>query len=138
MSDHPVVMQTAIDALDVRRLAEFYRVLLGASYRPGDEPPAEGPDDEDWLVLVDDAGHRVLAFAEVVTLARPTWPEAGVDQQMHLDLRVPTREALEQQRARAEELGATLLRDRTDDEAEPLYVLADPEGHPFCLLVSAG
>jgi cytidine deaminase len=23
----------------------------------------------------------------------------------------------------------------TDDEGEPLYVLADPAGHPFCLLV---
>ena len=38
-------------------------------------------------------------------------------------------------RARAEELGAELLLDRTDDEDEPLYVLADPSGHPFCLLV---
>jgi hypothetical protein len=25
--------------------------------------------------------------------------------------------------------------DRTDDDDEPLYVLADPSGHPFCLFV---
>ena len=28
-----------------------------------------------------------------------------------------------------------ILLDRTDDEDEALYVLADPSGHPFCLLV---
>ena len=42
-------------------------------------------------------------------------------------------EDLERQRARAEALGARLLLDRTDDPDEPLYVLADPSGHPFCL-----
>ena len=36
---------------------------------------------------------------------------------------------------RAEALGATLLLDRTADEDEPLYVLADPSGHPFCIFV---
>jgi hypothetical protein len=34
-------------------------------------------------------------------------------------------------------LGATLLYYRTDDQDEPLYVLADPAGHPFCLLVGS-
>ena len=37
-----------------------------------------------------------------------------------------------------DELGATLLYDRSDDDGEPLYVLADPAGHPFCLLLSPG
>lgn len=46
--------------------------------------------------------------------------------------------AAEAERQRAEELGATLLYDRTDDDGEPLYVLADPAGHPFCLLVGSG
>jgi hypothetical protein len=57
---------------------------------------------------------------------------------MHLDFRVPTAEELERHRRRAEELGAVVLLDRTADEGEPLYVLADPAGHPFCILVSAG
>jgi hypothetical protein len=26
-----------------------------------------------------------------------------------------------------------LVLDRTDDPDEPLYVLADPAGHPFCI-----
>ena len=28
-----------------------------------------------------------------------------------------------------------LLHDRSADPGEPSYVLADPAGHPFCLLV---
>ena len=132
MSGFPELMHTALDAIDVRGLAEFYRVLLGVRYRPGDEPPADG---EDWLVLVDADGGRVLAFQEVPTLDRPTWPTHDVPKQMHLDFRVPTLAELERHRVRAEQLGATLLLDRTDDPDEALYVLADPAGHPFCILV---
>jgi hypothetical protein len=57
---------------------------------------------------------------------------------MHHDFRVSSIAELERQRQRAEDLGATLLYDRSHDEDEPLYVLADPTGHPFCILVSAG
>jgi hypothetical protein len=28
-----------------------------------------------------------------------------------------------------------VLLDRFDDEDEPLYVFADPSGHPFCIFV---
>ena len=139
MDTYPVLMHTAIDATDVRALAEFYRELLGVRYRPGDEPPADGSaDDEDWLVLVDAGGRRVLAFQQVAELARSTWPSDEVPKQLHVDFRVPTIEALESNRGRAEELGATLLLDRSDEPGEPLYVFADPAGHPFCILVSAG
>ena len=137
MSAYPVLMHTALDTTDCRGLAEFYRQFLGLRYRPGDEVPAGGGDDSDWLVLLDSAGHRVLAFAEVPALARPTWPANDVPKQMHHDFRVPSIEELRRHRQRAEELGATLLSDRSDDEDEPLYVLADPAGHPFCILVSS-
>jgi len=139
MSDYPVLMHTALDATNCRALAEFYRQFLGLRYRPGDEIPAEGRDDDaDWLVLVDQQGRRVLAFQRVPALSRPTWPEHDVPKQMHHDFRVPSIADLERQRQRAEELGATLLYDRTADDSEPLYVLADPAGHPFCILVSSG
>ena len=136
MPGFPELMHTALDATDVRGLAEFYRELLGMRYRPGDEPPTDGSaDDEDWLVLVDADGSRVLAFQEVPTLDRPTWPSHDVPKQMHLDFRVPTVAELQRHRERAQRLGATVLLDRTDDPDEPLYVLADPAGHPFCILV---
>ena len=137
MAAYPELMHTALDATDVRALAEFYRELLGLSYRPGDEPPADGTDDADWLVLVDGSGARVLAFQQVPTLARATWPAHDVPKQMHLDFRVPSTDELERHRRRAEALGAGLALDRTDDPGEPLYVLTDPAGHPFCLLVSS-
>jgi catechol 2,3-dioxygenase-like lactoylglutathione lyase family enzyme len=139
MSGYPVLMHTALDTTDVRGLAEFYRQFLGLRYRAGDELRAgRTEDDPDWLVLVGPTGHRVLAFQQVPTLARPTWPAHDVPKQMHHDFRVPSIEDLQRQRQRAEELGATLLYDRADDDDEPLYVLADPAGHPFCILVHSG
>ena len=136
MPAFPELMHTAIDALDCRGLAEFYREFLGLHYRPGDEVPTDGSDDDaDWLVLLDAEGNRVFAIQQVPTLARPTWPTQDVPKQMHHDFRVPSIEELERQRRRAEGLGATLLYDRTDDPDEALYVLADPAGHPFCILV---
>jgi len=138
LAGYPVLMHTALDATDVRGLAEFYRELLGLQYRPGDQPPTDGSaDDEDWLVLVDDGGKRVLAFQQVRNLARATWPSDDVPKQMHLDFRVPSVDELERHQRRAEELGAVLLLDRSEDAGEPLYVLADPAGHPFCILVGS-
>ena len=136
MTDYPQLLHTVLDTTDVRGLAEFYRGLLGLQYRPGDEPPAHGgPDDADWLVLTTSDGTRVLAFQLVETLTRTTWPDDEVPMQLHLDLTVPDAEALERHRRRAEDLGAELLVDRTDDPDEPLYVFADPAGHPFCIFV---
>lgn len=136
MSGYPVLLHTAIDARDCRGLAEFYRLLLGLRYRPGDEPPTDGSeDDADWLVMVDSDGHRVLTVQEKTDTTPPTWPSEQVPMQMHMDFRVPTAEELERHRRRAQELGATMLFDRSEDEGEPLHVMADPAGHPFCLLV---
>ncbi len=132
MAEFPRLLHTVIDTTDVRGLAEFYRELLGLTYRPGDETPTEG---EDWLVLRDDAGANVLAFQLVERLERTTWPDPAVPMQLHLDFRVSGTEELERQRARAVALGATVIMDRTDDPDEPLYVFADPSGHPFCIFV---
>ena len=132
---HPQLLHTVLDAVDVRREAEFWRELLGLAYRPGDEVP-EGDDDLDWLVLTDADGGRVLAFQQVAEQARTTWPSQEVPMQLHLDLTVATVDELAEQHARALALGATVLLDRTDDEDEPLYVFADPEGHPFCIFVA--
>lgn len=136
MSDFPILLHTAIDAKDCRGLGEFYRELLGLRYREGEEPPTDGsPDDADWLVLVDSNGDRVLTIQEKKDTTSPTWPSEQVPMQMHMDFKVTSTESLQRHRARAEALGARLLYDRSQDEGEPLYVFADPAGHPFCLLV---
>lgn len=134
----PRVVQTVIDTLDARRAAEFYRRLFAMAYRAGDEPPPEGEPDErggDWLVLRGPGGGTDLAFQQVTALPSSTWPEDEVPQQLHLDATVPTRADLDAAHDRAVELGARELLDRTDDPDEPLWVLADLDGHPFCLFV---
>ena len=98
----PFLRQVAIDCPDPRRLAEFYRELLGYAYRPGDEAPPDGEPDPagaDWLVLrpeADDAGSgRGLAFQQSDDYRPPVWsatgsPATGDQRQMlHLDLTVP-------------------------------------------------
>ncbi len=137
MTGFPQILHTVLDTTDVRGLAEFYRLLLGLQYRPGDEPADDGtPDDVDWLVLTDEQGSRRLAFQHVDHLERTTWPAPDVPMQMHLDLTVPDRETLGQHHSRALSLGAELRFDHTHDPNEPLYVFADPAGHPFCIFVA--
>jgi hypothetical protein len=135
MAEYPHLVHTVLDTTDCRGLAEFYRELCGWQYRPGDEPPTDAPDEADWLVLVDAEGRRKLAFQQVDELTPTTWPSDEVPMQLHCDFSVSSRDELERHRGRAETLGARLLLDRTDDEVEALYVLADPAGHPFCILV---
>ena len=137
MSDYPRLLHTVLDTTDPRGLAEFYRELLGLPYRPGDDPPSDGSvDDADWLVLVDADGNRQLAFQQVESLTPTTWPSPDVPMQLHVDFTVTSVDELERHRGRAESLGARVLVDRSDDEDEPLYVFADPSGHPFCIFVA--
>lgn len=135
MTSYPQIAQVVLDTTDARQLAEFYRELFGLVYRGGDEPPPVGQPDQDWIVLRNPTGPQ-LAFQQTEGVRPSTWPDAEVPQMFHLDTTVPTREELTIQRDRALALGASQLLDRTDDEEEPLYVFADPAGHPFCIFVS--
>ena len=133
----PRIRQVVLDPDDARALAEFYRRFFGLTYRPGDEPPPPGEPDErgrDWLVLRGEEGVG-LAFQQVEHAPRSTWPMPGQAQMLHLDTTVDSAEELFRQRDRALELGATVLHDRSEDPDEPLYVFADPAGHPFCVFV---
>jgi catechol 2,3-dioxygenase-like lactoylglutathione lyase family enzyme len=137
MAEYPKLLHTVLDTTRPRELAEFYRQLLGLRYRPGDDPPAAGATDEaDWLVLVDSEGVRKLAFQQVDQLPRTTWPQHDVPMQLHIDLTVSSLAELHRQRERAEALGAQVVLDRTDDSDEPLFVLVDLSGHPFCIFVA--
>ena len=133
----PAWRQVVVDCPSPRVLAEFYRQLLGLSYRPGDEPPPgdDDPRGEDWLVVCDPAGDHRIAFQHVADSPEATWPEGPRPQMLHLDFSVLTTVDLDAQHQRALRLGARLLLDRSDDASEPLRVYADPAGHPFCLFV---
>lgn len=131
--------QVVLDTTDARALAEFYREVLGYVYRPGDEAPSEGADDpngRDWLVLRNPGGGAQVAFQQVDELPEASWPDGPHPQMLHLDLTVTSAEVLQAQHRRVLDLGARLLADRFDDPDEPLYVYADPAGHPFCIFVA--
>jgi len=136
MAEYPQLLHTVLDTTRPRELAEFYRELLGLRYRSGDEPPVDGPDEADWLVLTDASGARKLAFQRVEELTPTTWPSHEVPMQLHVDYTVTSVEELHRQRLRAEQLGARVVLDRSDDPDEPLFVFADLSGHPFCIFVS--
>jgi hypothetical protein len=148
--ERPFVRQVVLDCPHPRTLAEFYRELLGYAYRPGDEPPPVGRPDplgRDWLVLrpeaADPSSGRGIAFQQSDDYVPPVWSAGGEPtasgrqrQMVHLDMTVLDVDSLTRQRDRATELGATILLDRSDDDEEPLYVFADPDGHPFCIFVA--
>jgi catechol 2,3-dioxygenase-like lactoylglutathione lyase family enzyme len=139
MAETVALRQVVLDCPDARRLAEFYRQLLGFDYRPGDEAPAPDEPDprgQDWLVLRNPAGGMQVAFQQVDDLPEATWPDGPYPQMTHLDLTVSTVAAFDAEHVRALGLGARPLLDRSDDPAEPLRVYADPAGHPFCIFVA--
>jgi catechol-2,3-dioxygenase len=108
-----------LDAPDIVRLSAFYQALAGWK---------EAYADDEWVTLSTDDGWRVglqLAPDHVP----PQWPDAKHPQQAHLDLRVPD---LDEATARAEKLGATVLR-----RNETWHTLADPAGHSFDLCLNA-
>lgn len=127
MRELPRLFHTVLDAEDPRALAEFYRDLFGLTYR--------GDEDDEWVVLLDADGSQALAFQRTERLTPTTWPSPEVPMQLHLDFTVSTIGALEENKKQALELGARMVMDRSDDEEEPLYVFADPAGHPFCIFV---
>ncbi|MGL5857198.1 MAG: VOC family protein [Angustibacter sp.] len=134
----PEVRQVVLDTPDARGLAEFYRVLLGWEYRPGDAPPPPGQGDErgqDWLVLQPPGGGIGISFQQEPRQRPATWPDHQVPQQLHLDMTVTDTAELAEVHRRVLALGGRELLDRTDDPDEPLHVYADPAGHPFCVFV---
>lgn len=134
----PQIAQVTIDSRNPRASAEFWRLLLGLVYRAGHEAPGTGEEDPagaDWLNLETTAGAPCLAFQKVDELPRSSWPESGIPQQLHLDITVPSFEALMSASARVLELGGEILYDRSDSAEEPLQVFSDLDGHPFCIFV---
>lgn len=104
---------TIIDCPDPAALAEFYSALLGlpVTYRSAD-----------FVVVAASVSTSGLGFQLAPDLRRSTWPDPSVPQQIHLDVMV---EDVAEARERVLALGATRLTGE---------VLADPAGHPFCLI----
>jgi predicted enzyme related to lactoylglutathione lyase len=108
-----------IDAPDIPRLSSFYQELTGWQ-----QPYA----DDEWINLKTADGWQ-LALQSAPDHVAPEWPGQAKPQQAHLDIRVPDLDAAT---ARAEQLGATVLR-----KNETWNTMLDPAGHPFDLCLAA-
>jgi predicted enzyme related to lactoylglutathione lyase len=122
-STEPAVSRPAIsfdivvlDTDDPARLATFYNTLLGWHTER---------EDDDWITISGGEGPR-MAFQLAPNHQAPTWPDPGVPQQSHLDLKV---EDLTAAAAYVESIGGR----RVGDAQEDFIVFLDPSGHPFCL-----
>jgi catechol 2,3-dioxygenase-like lactoylglutathione lyase family enzyme len=111
----------SLDTDDPRRLADFYRRLLGL------EVFLEGDD----VIALKGAGF-LLTAQRVAGYVPPSWPAGPTPKQMHLDLAVADLDGTERL---ALSLGAT----RAPHQPMPdeWRVMIDPAGHPFCLTTQA-
>ena len=110
----------ALDCPDPTAPAGFYAGLLGGKVVDED-------GDNTWVELVGDFG-TTLSFQQVDDYRAPQWPSQDRAQQAHIDLGVEDLDAAQRQ---VLALGATLLEDWGGTKT--FRVLADPDGHPFCL-----
>lgn len=114
-----------LDCADVTQLATFYQSLLGGVVN---RPDRRWALSDGWATLHTESGF-VLAFQRVADHRPPRWPDPARPQQLHLDLGV---EDLDQAQEDALSRGATLL--DAGDGKRSWRILADPTGHPFCLV----
>jgi hypothetical protein len=108
----------SFDCADPAGLARFYGAVL-------DLPVLFASDD---FVALGHAGQPAIGFARVPGYQRPTWPEADVPKQAHLDLGV---DDLDTAQTELLALGATAP--PAQPQPDQWRVLIDPAGHPFCI-----
>jgi catechol-2,3-dioxygenase len=108
-----------LDTPEPRKLAEFYRALVGGEITY---------DDGEWVKLRD-GDTVVLSFQLAPDYQPPVWPSAEHGQQFHIDVSV---DDVDRAEAEVLDLGAT-KHEVQPPEGEAWRVYLDPTGHPFCL-----
>lgn len=111
-------MAISLDCDDPEPLSRFWAELLGGK--------VTATSDHHAVVTVDSA--LLLVTVRVKNYVRPTWPDARVPKQMHIDIDV---DDLSEAERRAVSLGA--VRAQSQLAPDVFLVLFDPAGHPFCL-----
>jgi 4a-hydroxytetrahydrobiopterin dehydratase len=114
-----VVLEIAIDALDIGLVRPFWKAVTGYADEPGTELQA---------ALIDPSGRGPAIWFQQMDAPRPQ------RNRIHIDVDVPAEEAA----ARIEAVlvaGGTLL---SDVAAPAFWVLADPEGNEACICTWQG
>jgi hypothetical protein len=108
---------TVLDCSDPVELADFYAALIGG---------VRERVTADFHVVR--SGTAWLAAQRIRSHTAPSWPDAAVPKQMHLDISV---DDLESAVESAKRLGAV---EETEQPAPDRWrVMRDPAGHLFCL-----
>jgi predicted enzyme related to lactoylglutathione lyase len=115
----PFVSGITVDCVDPHRVADFWAALLDLA----DEEPLPG-----WRQLAATGRCPRLNFQPV------TEPSAGTTR-LHLDVPV---DDVDDGVRRVVALGGSDTGERHDYPEGVVVVVADPEGHPFCLVQYAG
>lgn len=116
MNARATIAAVVLDAADPPALAEFYRKATGWELAAADED----------FVSLEDGGVVRLAVQRVPGHRAPVWPEESAH--VHLDLAVGDLTA-----AVAELLALGATRPEFQPGGADWVVLADPEGHVFCV-----
>jgi 4a-hydroxytetrahydrobiopterin dehydratase len=114
-----VVLEIAIDALDIGLVRPFWKAITGYADEPGTEMQA---------ALVDPSGRGPAIWFQRMDAPRPQ------RNRIHIDVDVPAEDAAARIDA-ALAAGGTLL---SDDAAPAFWVLADPEGNEACICTWEG
>lgn len=115
MTTKAQLIAVTIDCAEPKRLAEFYATVLGYEVQYA----------EDTYAGIGD-GTTSIYFQQNLDRKPAAWP--GADKQFHLDVRVPDLDKAVQDYL---ELGATKPDFQPGEGG--WVVLADPEGHLFCV-----
>ncbi|KAK1180437.1 VOC family protein [Streptomyces sp. NBS 14/10] len=115
MTVHAELTAIVIDCAAPKELAEFYRHLTGWEI---------SHSDDEYACLGN--GSSQLTFSRVAGYRGPAWPDAAPH--THLDFQVSDPEAAAKELIA---LGASKPGFQPGDGQ--WTVLADPEGHPFCI-----
>jgi hypothetical protein len=112
------------DCADPARLAGFWSRVFGMRVVK---------TDADSVTLAGSSPPYRLSFQRCADYVPPTWPGDRGEQQLHLDVIVgDLTEAVRQ----TVELGARPLTDTLDEDEAAWRIMADPGGHPFCLVTT--
>ena len=120
------ISHTTVDCHNAYELSEWWKKVLGYVDIEGD--PNE-PGHEECMIVSPETGHKVL-FIEVPDQKR-------VKNRIHFDVQ-PHTGTRDEEVARVVALGATGIDDQRDHHGPGIgwVVLADPDGHLFCLVPS--
>ncbi|MDZ7588098.1 MAG: VOC family protein [Parasphingorhabdus sp.] len=125
---------------DAKETVEFYERVLGMEFTLAfaeNEVPSTGEQDPYMHVFLDAGGGNVLAFFEL-----PEQPEMGRDEKtpiwvQHIAFKVPTLDALNAAKARAQAAGLDVIGPTNHGIFKSIYFF-DPNGHRLELACDTG